>query len=77
MVKWIIKKYLVSYVNDILEVNQENIVNIKNVIDTWIGRLQKILECLKTILSKLDDNKLESSEIDESVEAIEKTIKAW
>ena len=49
----------------------------KNTIDTWVGRLQKILDCLKSILSKLDDNKLDSQEIDDSVAEIEKVVKAW
>ena len=77
MVKWAIKKYVVGKVNDILEVNQTNVTKTKNTIDTWVGRLQKILDCLKSILSKLDDNKLDSQEIDDSVAEIEKVVKAW
>ena len=77
MVKWMIKKYIVGKVNGLLEVNQANVVKTKNTIDTWIGRLQKILDCLKSILSKLDDNKLDSQEIDDSVAEIEKVVKAW
>ena len=77
MVKWFAKKYILGKVNDLLEVNQTNVVKVKNTIDTWIGRLQKILDCLKSILSKLDDNKLDSQEIDDSVAEIEKVVKAW
>lgn len=77
MFQWIVKKVIVGKVNDLLEVNQDNVVKVKNTIDIWIGRLQKILDCLKKILSKLDDNKLDSEEIDDSVAEIEKVVKSW
>ena len=77
MIKWIIKKYILGKVNDLLEVNQDNVVKTKNTIDTWIGRLQKVLDCLKNILSKLDDNKIDSEEIDDTVAEIEKVVKSW
>jgi hypothetical protein len=67
MIKWFAKKYILGKVNDLLEVNQDNVTKVKNTIDTWVGRLQKILDCLKNILSKLHDNKLDSEEIDDSV----------
>ena len=75
--KKIIKWWLCRQVNDILEVNQGNVTKTKNTIDTWIGRLQRILDCLKSILAKLDDNKLDSQEIDDSVAEIEKVVKQW
>lgn len=75
--KWLVKRVILGKVNDLLEVNQTNVVKVKNTIDTWVGRLQKILDCLKKILSKLDDNKLDSEEIDDSVAEIEKVVKSW
>lgn len=77
MIKWFAKKYVLGKVNDLLEVNQDNVTKVKNTIDTWVGRLQKILDCLKNILSKLDDNKLDSEEIDDSVAEIQKVVKQW
>lgn len=77
MIKWFAKKYILGKVNDLLEVNQDNVVKVKNTIDTWIGRLQKVLDCLKNILSKLGDNKLDSEEIDDAVAEIEKVVKSW
>lgn len=77
MFQWIVKKVIIGKVNDLLEVNQDNVVKTKNTIDTWIGRLQKILDCLKNILSKLDDGKIDSEEIDDSGAEIEKVVKSW
>ena len=77
MIKWAIKKYLIGKVNEILEVNSTNVTKTKHTLDTWIGRLSRILDCLKSILAKLDDNKLDSQEIDDSVAEIEKVVKQW
>ena len=77
MFQWLVKKVIIGKVNDLLEVNQDNVTKVKNTIDTWVGRLQKILDCLKNILSKLDDNKLDSEEIDDSVAEIQKVVKQW
>lgn len=75
--KKIIKWWICRQVNEILEANSTNVTKTKNKLDTWIGRLQRILDCLKNILSKLDDNKLDSQEIDDSVADIEKVVKQW
>lgn len=75
--KKIIKWWICRQVNDILEVNSTNVTKTKNNLDTWIGRLTRILDCLKSILAKLDDNKLDSQEIDDSVAEIEKVVKQW
>lgn len=75
--KKIIKWWICRKVNGILDVNQDNATKIKNMLDTWIGRLARILDCLKNILAKLDDNKLDAQEIDDSVAEIEKVVKQW
>lgn len=75
--KKIIKWWICRQVNEILEVNSTNVTKTKNTLDTWIGRLSRILDCLKSILAKLDDNKLDSQEIDDSVADIEKVVKQW
>lgn len=75
--KKIIKWWICRQVNGILDVNQDNVTKTKNKLDTWIGRLQRILACLKNILAKLDDNKLDAQEVDDSVAEIEKVVKQW
>lgn len=75
--KKIITWWLCRQVNSLLEVNQGNVSKVKNTLDTWIGRLQRVLDCMKAILSKLDDNQLDSEEIDDSVAEIEKVVKSW
>ena len=77
MIKWMTKKYLVGKLNDLLADYKGNVDKASSTITLWISRLEKILACLKSILAKLDDGKIDSAEIDDTVEDVEAVIKAW
>lgn len=75
--KKIIKWWLCRQANDLLDEYKDNIDKVKDTLQTWIARLEKILVCFKSMLSKLDDGKLDSDEIDEAVVDVETVIKEW
>jgi hypothetical protein len=77
MIKWIIKKYLVGFVNDLLEDYKEDVDICKDTLNLWIKRIDKVLFTLRSMLSKLDDNKISDDEIQQSVEEITTCIKEW
>lgn len=77
MRKWIAKKFIVGTLNKLLDVNKDNVDKVKSIVSTWIGRLEKILACLKSILDKLADNQLDSDELEESVSEIQGVVKQW
>lgn len=77
MRKWIAKKFIVSTLNKLLDVNKDNVEKVKSIVSTWIGRLEKILACLKSILDKLADNQLDSDELEDSVSEIQGVVKQW
>ena len=77
MLKWIIKKYLIGFVNDLLEDYVENVDKAKSTLNLWINRIDKILYTLKSMLSKLDDNQITDEEIQQSIDEITSCIKEW
>ena len=77
MRKWICKKFIVGTLNKLLDVNKDNVDKVKSIVSTWIGRLEKILACLKSILGKLADNQLDSDELEDSVSEIQGVVKQW
>lgn len=77
MFKWIAKKFLLKQVNGILDDKGNNIQNTKSKVELWIGRIEKILACLKSILSYLDDNKIEADEVEKGVNDIKVVIDNW
>lgn len=77
MFKWIIKKFIIGQLNKLIDKYQDNINKVKDTLQIWISRLEKIIGCLKSLMTKLDDNQLDSEEVDETVSEIEIVIKEW
>ena len=75
--KWIVKKVIVSKVNSLLDAYKGNVEKAKDTLKVWIDRLDKIITAFKSLLKKLDDNKIDSEEIDQTVAEIEEVIKSW
>jgi len=77
MIKWAIKRYVISKVNSLLDEYKNNVDKVKDTLQTWIARLEKILACFKSTLAKLDDGKIDSDEIDQTVAEVEEVVKSW
>lgn len=77
MIEWIVKKVVISKVNDLLKTYKKNVDKAKEMLKTWTTRLQKVLACLEKMLAKLDDNIIDAAEIEEASEDVAKVIKEW
>ena len=77
MIEWLVKKTLVGRLNKLLDKNKEEIGSTKDTIKVWIARLDKILFAFRSLLEKLDDNKIDDEEIDQTLADIEIVIKNW
>ena len=77
MIKWGIKKYIIGKVNGLLADYKGNVDKASSTLTLWISRLERILSCLKSILAKLADGKIDGEEIDDAVAEVEALIKAW
>ena len=75
--KKIIKWWLCSKVNDLLDEYKDNVSKVKDTLQKWISRIDKILFTLRSLLSKLEDNQIDSDEIDQTVAEVEKVIAEW
>lgn len=77
MIEWIVKKVLCNKVNDLLKKYKGNVVTVKDTLKTWILRIQKVMSCLESLLSKLEDNELTSDEVKQTTNEVTKLIKEW
>lgn len=64
MWKWIVQKVIVGKINDILDQYKDNVSKVRETLKVWIARLDKILFVFRSLLEKLEDNKIDSEEID-------------
>ena len=77
MVKFVIKRYIVNKVNSLLDEYKDNVSKVKDTLQKWISRIDKILFALRSLLSKLGDNQIDGEEIDQTIAEVEKVIKEW
>ena len=77
MVKFVIKRYIINKVNGLLDEYKDNVSKVKDTLQKWISRIDKILFTLRSLLSKLGDNQIDSEEIDQTVAEIEQVIAEW
>lgn len=77
MIEWLIKKVLVGKINDLLKVYEKDVVEVKTTLETWIGRLEKVLSVFKSILAKLDDNRIDADELKQASDEVAELIRKW
>lgn len=77
IVKWLAKKYVISALNDLLDKYKGDVVKVTSTITVWINRLQKIVDQLNKLNSRVSDGVIEDKEVDDTVKDIEKLIKEF
>lgn len=77
MIKYIIRKWILNQINNLLSKYETNILIVRNTLTTWITKLELIITIFKRTLTRIEDNKLTDEEIDDTISDIEKTIKEW
>lgn len=72
--KWLLTKWAINKLNKVLATYKDNVQLAMETIVIWIERLQKIIDNLKALCSRLQDNELTEEEIKDTVEDIKNTI---
>lgn len=77
MLDWIVKKVVCGRINGLLDEYKEDVKGAKDRLNVWIVRIKAILQCLESMLKKLDDNELSPNEAKETADEVKTLIKAW
>lgn len=72
--KWLLTKWAINKLNKVLATYKDNVQLAMETLVIWIERLQKIIDNLKALCSRLQDNELTEEEIKDTVEDIKNTI---
>lgn len=64
LIKWGVKKWLLSAVNTALTDNKDNIDKARSVFLRLIGKAELIIAFAKSVASKLEDHKLDDCEVE-------------
>ena len=77
LIKKVVKKFVIGKINDLLKKYKDDVATVREILSRWIGRTQKILDCLKSLSKKIEDNELDENELKETTEEIIVVVKEW
>ena len=77
MIKYIIRKWILKQINNLLSKYETNILIVRNTLTSWITKLELLITIFKRTLTRIEDNNLTDEEIDDTISDVEKTIKEW
>lgn len=77
MIKYLLRKWIIGQLNKLLDQYKDNVLKVRNTLNSWITKLELIVTALKRVLTRIEDNQLDDTEIDDTVEDIENIIKEW
>ena len=75
LIKKVVKKFVIGKINDLLKKYKDDVATVREILSRWIGRTQKILDCLKSLSKKIEDNELDENELKETTEEIIVVVK--
>ena len=77
MIKYFVKKYFLSLINDVIKKHNTDFDKAKTILKLWIKRLLDVLNFLQNLLAKFDDDTLTPDEISSLQEDATTLIKNW
>lgn len=77
MAKCILRKFILKKINELLADYDTNVAKAKQTLELWSTRAQKILDCLKKMLEKLEDNQVSAEEVEQAVDELKVLVQEW
>lgn len=77
MAKCILRKFILKKINELLSDYDTNVTKAKQALELWSTRAQKILDCLKKMLEKLEDNQVSAEEVEQAVDELKVLVQEW
>ena len=73
----IIRKFIHKSLNKLLDEYKDNVGKVRGTVNLWLSRADSIMNCLKGLSQKLEDNQLTDEELEDAVQEIENLVKSW
>lgn len=77
MAKCILRKFILKKINELLSDYDTNVTKAKQALELWSTRAQKILDCLKKMLEKLEDNQVSAEEVEQALDELKVLVQEW
>lgn len=68
MFLFFVKRIILKKLNALLKEYQTDVDKVRAILDMWIGRIERLLNYLKSLMEKIDDGVLDEDEIESAID---------
>ena len=71
------KRIILKKLNGLLKDYRDDVDKVRDILDLWIGRMERLLNYLKSLMEKIDDGVLDEGEIESAIDDAKELVKEW
>ena len=77
MFLFFVKRIILKKLNGLLKEYQTDVDKVRDILDLWIGRIERLLNYLKSLMDKIDDGVLDEGEMESAIDDAKGLVKEW
>lgn len=77
MFLFFVKRIILKKLNALLKEYQTDVDKVRAILDMWIGRIERLLNYLKSLMEKIDDGVLDEDEIESAIDDAKSLVREW
>lgn len=77
MFLFFVKKIILKKLNNLIKEYQSDVDKVRDILDLWIGRIERLLNYLKSLMNKIDDGVIDDGEMESAIEDAKDLVKEW
>ena len=75
--KWVNSRIVLKKLNGLLKEYSKDVDKVRDILDLWIGRIERLLNYLKSLMDKIDDGVLDEGEMESAIDDAKELVKEW
>lgn len=77
MFMFFVKRIILKKLNNLLKDYRDDVDKARDILDLWIGRIERISNYLKSLMDKIDDGVIDEGEVESAIEDAKDLVKEW
>lgn len=77
MFMFFVKRMVLKKLNGLLKDYASDVDKARDILDLWIGRVDRISNYLKSLMDKIDDGVLDEGEVESAIDGAKDLVKEW
>lgn len=77
MFLFFVKRIILKKLNGLLKDYRDDVDKVRDILNLWIGRIERLLNYLRSLMDKIDDGELDETEMESAIDDAKELVKEW